>query len=293
VCERLHAASPKLGLDGMTQLHGRRRDGASFPVDAMASPVRERSLTILTVRDMTENWEQEAALRRALDDKNTLLKELYHRVKNNLQLIISMFNLQVRALGDSPACQPLLEAAGRVRAMALVHERLYQSGTLSVIVLDVYVAELCDRLAGAASAQQRGIAVRVEAEPAQAGLDVAVPLGLLLNELVSNSLKHAFPEGRHGTIQVRLAHVRPNAMQLTVTDDGIGLPPRFDRTSAQTLGLKLVSALSDQLRASFTLENHALDGRSGVLATLVFSLPGAAAGPPRQGESTVSVEVKP
>jgi two-component sensor histidine kinase len=82
-------------------------------------------------------------------------------------------------------------------------------------------------------------------------------------------------------------------MQLTVTDDGIGLPPRFDRTSAQTLGLKLVSALSDQLRASFTLENHALDGRSGVLATLVFSLPGAAAGPPRQGESTVSVEVKP
>ena len=287
VSERLRSAALRHDLDGATQLHGRRGDGASFPADAMASPLRERALLILTVRDMTENRKQEEALRRALDDKNTLLKELYHRVKNNLQLIISMFNLQVRALPDPAARQALQEAAGRVRAMALVHERLYQSGTLTSIALEAYVGELCDQLAGAASALQRGIDVRVEADPLQVGLDVAVPLGLLLNELVSNSLKHAFPGARRGSILVRLTRMQDDAMSLTVEDDGVGLPPGFDRTSGKTLGLKLVSALGDQLQASFTLENHAIDGKSGALATLIFSA-SAATGLARGRDTTVS-----
>jgi PAS domain S-box-containing protein len=286
VCERVRAASLRRGLDGASQLYGRRPDGGSFPADAMASPLRERSLVILTVRDMTESWEQDEALRRTLDDKNILLKELYHRVKNNLQLIISMFNLQVRAISDSPARQALLEAAGRVRAMALVHERLYQSRTLSSIALNEYMSELCEQLAGATSATQRGIAVRVEAEPVQVGLDVAVPLGLLLNELVSNSLKHAFPEGRGGHILVRVEHNQDDqpgrTMRLTVQDDGVGLPAGFDRTSTHTLGLKLVFALSEQLRARFLIENC-----GGVLATLIFSAPDAAADTARRQEATI------
>jgi two-component sensor histidine kinase len=258
-------------IDGNTQLHGRRRDGAAFPADAMASPLREGALVILTVRDMTESWEQEEALRRALDDKNTLLKELYHRVKNNLQLIISLFNLQVRALPSGQARQALVDAAGRVRAMALVHERLYQSGTLSSIRLDGYVRELCEQLAGAASAAQRGVGLHVEAEPLEVGLDVAVPLGLLLNELVTNSLKHGFPDGRHGHVHVRVARVTDETVRLTVRDDGVGLPPGMSRTSQQTLGLKLVSALSEQMRARF-----ALDEDNGVVATLEFRVPGTA-----------------
>lgn len=243
----------------------------------MSSPLRERSLVILTVRDMTDSWEQDEALRRTLDDKNILLKELYHRVKNNLQLIISMFSLQIRALKDTQAREALQEAAGRVRTMALVHERLYQSRTLSSIALDAYVSELCEQLAGAASAAQRGIAVRVEAAPLEIGLDVAVPLGLLLNELVTNSLKHGFPDGRRGRIVVRVVSEEGagegRTMRLSVADDGVGLPPGFDRTSAQTLGLKLVSALSGQLQAHFAMDN--IDG-GGVLATLVFNLPGSA-----------------
>jgi PAS domain S-box-containing protein len=282
VCERVRSAPLQRGLDGAAQLHGRRRDGASFPVDAMASPLRERALVILTVRDMTENWEQEEALRRALDDKNTLLKELFHRVKNNLQLIISMFSLQIRSLSDNLARQALLEAAGRVRTMALVHERLYHSPTLSSIALDAYVAELCEQLAGAASAPQRGIALTVEVAPVEIGLDIAVPLGLLLNELASNSLMHAFPEGRRGRILVRIACEEGDAMRLTVSDDGIGLPADFDRTSSQTLGLRLVSALSDQLHARFSLEN-----RGGVLATLVFNAPATAPRHARRREAAV------
>jgi two-component sensor histidine kinase len=256
----------------------------------MASQLRERSLVIVTVRDMTESWAQDEALRRTLDDKNTLLKELYHRVKNNLQLIISMFNLQVRALGDNPARKALLEAAGRVRAMALVHERLYQSRTLSSITLNDYLTELCEQLAHAASAAQRGIALRVEAEPVQVGLDTAVPLGLLLNELVLNSLEHAFPEGRGGHILVRVARNEDDAvddkqdgtMRLTVRDDGVGLPADFDRTSTQTLGLKLVFALSEQLRARFQIESC-----GGVLATLIFSAPDIAADTARRREATI------
>lgn len=275
VCERIRSATRASGADGLVELRGRRSDGSVFPADVMLSPLRERGLTILTVRDTTGTWEKEEALRRALEDKNTLLKELYHRVKNNLQLIISLFNLQVRAMSDEQARQALLDASGRVRAMALVHERLYQSRTLSSIALDAYVTELCEQLVGASSGAQRGIALRVEAEPVEVGLDVAVPLGLLLNELVCNSLKHAFPDGRRGNILVRIVREGDETMRLTVADDGIGLTPGFDRTSLRNLGLKLVSALSEQLRARFTIQN-APGGQGGALATLVFD----AAGPP-------------
>jgi PAS domain S-box-containing protein len=272
VCERVRAAPLRRGLDSGLQLRGIRRDGTTFPADAMASPLRERQLVIVTVRDMTASWEQEEALRRALDDKNTLLKELYHRVKNNLQLIISLFNLQVRSVAEGQARQALLDAASRVRAMALVHERLYQSGTLSSIRLDEYVGELCEHLAGAASASRRGIVVAVESVPLEVGLDVAVPLGLLLNELVTNCLKHAFPDGRRGRVLVRVECLDAGRARLTVSDDGVGLPVTMDRTSPRTLGLKLVSALSEQLRARFTLDN-----RDGAVATLEFRVAGTAA----------------
>jgi two-component sensor histidine kinase len=146
-----------------------------------------------------------------------------------------------------------------------VHERLYQSRTLSSISLDEYIGELCDQLARAASAAQRGIDVRVEAVALDIGLDTAVPLGLLLNELISNSLKHAFPDCRHGRITVRVGRTAAGTVRVEVADDGIGLPPGVDQTNTQTLGLKLVAALSNQLRATFSLQN-----RDGTLATLEF-----------------------
>jgi PAS domain S-box-containing protein len=285
-CERVRAAPLRRGVDGTAQLYGMRRDGARFPVDAMASPLRERGLVIVTVRDMTENWEQDEALRRTLDDKNILLKELYHRVKNNLQLIISLFNLQVRSLPDSQGRQALREAAARVRTMALVHERLYQSPTLSSIALDGYLTELCEQIAGAASAAQRGVGLQVDAEPVEIGLDLAVPLGLLLNELVCNSLKHGFPDDRRGQIRVCAVRAQGCTMRLSVEDDGVGLPAGFDRTSSQTLGLRLVYALSEQLRARFSIQSPP-GNRGGVLATLVFNAPDAASPPARRREAAI------
>jgi len=272
VCERMHASPSRSAMAGATHLRGLRRQGPPFPADAMANPLPEQSLLIVTVRDVSAGWEQEQALRHALEDNKTLLKELYHRVKNNLQLIISLFNLQARSLENDDARRALLEAAGRVRAMALVHERLYQARTLGAIGLPEYVGQLCDQLASAASARQRGIALVLEVAPLAVGLDIAVPLGLLLNELVSNSLKHAFPDQRQGTIRVTLAarddarQAGPDtALRLTVCDDGIGLPPTADRTSTQTLGLRLVSALCDQLHGQLLFEN-----RGGACITLLF-----------------------
>lgn len=271
VYERIRAAPARSGMAGTTHLRGLRPDGQAFAADAMANPLPERALLIVTVRDVSAGWEQEKALRQAFEDKSTLLKELYHRVKNNLQLIVSLFNLQARTMEEGRERQALLEAADRVRAMALVHERLYQSRSLGTIRLDDYMRELCDQLGNAASARERGIAMALDAAPVEVGLDVAVPLGLLLNEIVSNSLKHAFPDGRHGTIRISLAPLASapqrgdNTLQLVVRDDGIGLPPEAERTSRPTLGLKLAAALSEQLLASLTLEN-----RDGACVSLTF-----------------------
>lgn len=282
VCERMRTNPLRSSMAGTTVLRGRRADGSAFPADAMANQLPDQELMIVTVRDVSAGWEQEEALRHALEDKDTLLKELYHRVKNNLQLINSLFNLQARTLQPGRARHALEEAANRVRAMALVHERLYQSRTLGTIALDDYVGELCEQLAGAASAAQRGIALALEVAPIDIGLDVAVPLGLLLNELVSNSLEHAFPEGRHGTLRVVLAPAPAaggeapdeDLLRLVVSDDGIGLPPDADGTSGQTLGLRLVVALSDQLHGQLTFGNAAGQG-SGACITLMFRASGA------------------
>ena len=217
--------------------------------------------------DVTESRQREEAIRIALREKETLLKELYHRVKNNLQVISSLFNLQLHALPPGVAREALRDGANRVRAMALVHEKLYQSGNLSSIALDDYIASLCAQLGNASGAEQRGIQMAIQAERIEVGLEIAVPLGLLLNELISNSLKHAFPQGRAGRIVVRLARQSEDAVHLLVSDDGIGFPVESCLTSSHSLGLKLVGALAAQLDGKLDLRAEA-----GTRASLVWRL---------------------
>lgn len=256
-------------MGGGKRFLGRRSDGTVFPVDVMLSQLRssEENLAIATVRDITELRRSEERTNAALREKETLLKELYHRVKNNLQVIASMINLQERAIPDHATRFALKDAADRVRAMALVHEKLYQSSDLSSIALDDYIAQLCRQLGTAAAADRRGIVLVTEVEPVEIGLDIAIPLGLVLNELISNSLKHAFPAGRRGRIAVRLERESDATMRLTVSDDGIGLPPGMTPTFTPSLGLKLVAALAAQLDGDFSLET-----RQGTVASLTFPL---------------------
>jgi two-component sensor histidine kinase len=266
-------AARACGAAVSTEFTIRWPDGQQRILRADAVQTRDEAGQPLTMTginwDITETRQREAALSAALQDKDTLLRELYHRVKNNLQVITSLFSLQLRALPGGEARVALQESADRVRAMALVHEKLYQSKNLASIALDDYIGDLCRQLGNAAGATERGIALDVIAQPVDVGLQVAVPLGLALNELLANSLRHGFPDGRRGHIRVRLERAADETLALIVADDGVGLPPDMDIAACRTLGLKLVQALASQLDGSFSLE-----GRDGTVARLAFRLAG-------------------
>lgn len=196
--------------------------------------------------DVTERHRQQRRIEQALAERETLLREVYHRVKNNLQVVQSLLNLQRRSLPEGPALAALDDSVKRVHAMALVHEKLYQTGHLDAVSLPDYLAELLRYLADMGDAARRGIVLRPAIDPVQASLEVSVPLGLLITELVGNSLKHGFPDGRTGSIQVRLSR-HGETTTLEVEDDGVGLPPGFDLARATSMGLQLAGSLAGQL----------------------------------------------
>ena len=265
----------KAGLISSYQLEKRyvHKDGKIVWALLTVTLLRDETGTplyfIKQIMNITERIQSAARLQATLAEKDVLLKEVYHRVKNNLQVISSLFNLQLRLLPEGQARTALKESADRVRAMALVHEKLYQSNDLSSIALDGYIQDLCRQLAAASGLAERGISLATELEPVEIGLELAVPLGLLLNELVSNSIKHGFPDGRSGNILIRLTHLHEDArtVSLEIRDDGVGLPPDMDFYTRTSLGLKLVGTLSAQINARFLLDSH-----DGTVARLVFSI---------------------
>ncbi|HEY0821651.1 MAG TPA: sensor histidine kinase, partial [Rhizobacter sp.] len=184
-------------------------------------------------------------LTHALDEKETLLKEVYHRVKNNLQVVQSLLALQRRSVPEGPARAALDDSVQRVRAIALVHEKLYQSGSLASVSLPEYTRDLLFQIGEVAG--QRHIAVRADIEIAHAGLDGAIPLGLLVAELVANAYKHGFRGRSEGEIHVVLRPA-PDGAALSVSDDGVGLPEGFSLQGASgTMGLQLAASLARQL----------------------------------------------
>ncbi len=221
-------------------------------IDVMLSAILDRDVrdpsarSMAVIEDVTERHRQQRRLKEALAERETLLREVYHRVKNNLQVVQSLLNLQRRALPEGDARAALDDSVRQVRAMALVHEKLYQTGTLSAISLREYTTDLLNQIGEASRARDRGIALHAEIEPVEASLDVAVPYGLLVAELVGNGLKHAFPDGRRGEIRVRLAW-QGESLELEVADNGVSLPEDFDIDASQSMGLQLSASLSSQL----------------------------------------------
>jgi PAS domain S-box-containing protein len=196
--------------------------------------------------DVTERLAQQRQLEGALAERETLLREVYHRVKNNLQVVQSLLNLQRRTLPVGPARAALDESVLRVQSMALVHEKLYQTGNLDAVSLRDYTADLLKHLGDAAGAGSRGIVLQADVALREVSLELAVPFGLLVTELVGNSLKHGFPHGRRGTVQVQL-HQGSEGTWLRVRDDGIGLPAAFDLSGSTSMGLQLAASLAVQL----------------------------------------------
>jgi len=191
----------------------------------------------------------EKELQASLDQKALLLREIHHRVKNNLQVISSMLELQSRFNDGKSVAELLRDAERRIRAMGLVHEKLYQSADLAGISVDEYLQGLVSDVFGFYGAGESGaVKVKMEFSGTSFGIDTAIPLGLIVSELVSNCLKHAFPIGRKGEVRITLCPVDEGEFELTVADNGIGLPECVDFESGRTLGLQLVGSLAAQIR---------------------------------------------
>lgn len=220
--------------------------------------------------DITEQMRTEAALAAALAAKEVLLREVHHRVKNNLQVISSLLNMQMEQLADSAMMPVFRESQQRVQAMAMIHERLYGQDHLEQLDFRDYVENLAGDLFCAFGIESSSIALRLDLNEVWLDLDQAVPCGLILNELLTNALKYAFPGSRRGEICVELKSGPGNDVTLRVADTGIGLPVGFDESQSDSLGLKIVHILTHQLRG--TLRRGAAPGAE---FSLVFQKTGA------------------
>jgi PAS domain S-box-containing protein len=207
-------------------------------------------------------------LRKSLSEKTTLLQEVHHRVKNNLQVVCSLLSMQVACSTDDSFSGPLRDAHSRVLAMSLIHEQIYQSDTLADLDFGGYVALLSDRLFKAYCVDPSRIRLEMNVETIRLTVDDAIPCGLILNELLSNSLKHAFSNGREGVIRVSLRQPVPGSVELAVSDDGVGLPVDFQLKESRSLGLQVIRTLIRQLRADLVV-----DGVGGASFRFSWKLP--------------------
>jgi PAS domain S-box-containing protein len=195
-----------------------------------------------------------SALAVALEEKEVLLREIHHRVKNNLQLISSMLSMQARQVAQDVVRDALVECQDRVQTIALIHERLYQSSDFAHVPFRAYAESLLAYIFNSARVGNHRLALKVEIDDIQLPLDRAIPCGLILNELTTNALKHAFPAGRSGEISIALKQLGDRRLSLVVRDDGIGLAPTIDPQKTTSLGLQLVATLADQLEADLRIE---------------------------------------
>ena len=210
-----------------------------------------------------------------LREKEVLLKEVYHRVKNNLQVVSSLLDLQSRHLSGKTSTAVLQDCANRVKSMALVHEKLYQSGDLSRLDFGGYVRQLAEEIFRSYIATDGRLRVALAVDVCEMSIDLEtlIPCGLVVNELLSNALKHAFPDGRKGEVRVRISQADAGQIRLVVSDDGVGLPAGVETENPSTLGLKLVDMLSRQLGGILSLERSA-----GTTVCMTFPAAAARAG---------------
>lgn len=212
--------------------------------DDAGGPLR----VIGTQQDITARKQAEADLQASLRDKEALVKEVHHRVKNNLQVITSLLGLEARRRPHPATKSVLRDMQGRVQSMAVLHESLYRSDNLAAVDLAVYLESVVKGLTRAQAAQPDLVRLHLELAPVRVEIDQAIPCGLMVNELVSNCFKHAFPQGSGGEVRVELRELDPGSrVRLRVSDTGAGLPADFASRWASSLGLQLVSDLAGQV----------------------------------------------
>lgn len=244
------------GASSTYEIPLRQKNGDFLWVEVSASPIKNSDGEVVgsvgVHTDISEKQLYLEQIQNSLEEKKVMLKEIHHRVKNNIQIISSLLSLQSKSIdADEQVINLFRDSQNRIRSMALVHEILYGSENLKFVDCREYMRSLMHYLADSLSTAQRGLAIEQDVEGVSLNLDRAIPCGLIINELVSNAIKYAFPANSEvGKITVSLRPDKANNYVLKVSDTGVGLPVQFDPKEAESLGLQLVDALVDQLDGS-------------------------------------------
>jgi PAS domain S-box-containing protein len=238
----------------------RHKDGSWRILESIGKKLPEGLVVngiVLNSRDITERKLAEKRIRASLAEKEVLLREIHHRVKNNMQVISSLLNLQSNFSKDEKVAEMFKESRNRIISMSLIHEKLYQSENFSKIDLKGYVEELVNGLFHSYGVSTGKIRQNIHIDDISLGIDSAIPCGLIINELVSNSLKYAFPDDKRGEITVAIHRTDDSMIELTVKDNGVGIPEDLDIEKGKTLGLHLVRMLAEnQLQGSIALDRN-------------------------------------
>lgn len=272
----LHQVATKQATISL-EVHARRQDSTTFDAGIALAPITGGELVkgmVCTIRDISERVQAEEQIRTALTvkenalaEREVLLKEIHHRVKNNLQVVTSLLQLQSASLQDEEAKLYFLDSQNRVQSMALIHEQLYQAADLARIDFSTYIQNLTSHLLASYEGSTGKIDLNIQAEEVYLPIDAAIPCGLLINEMISNAFKHAFPSQGSGMITIMFQSNPEGGVDLTVRDNGVGFPADLDFTRTQTLGMQLIQQLTRQLHG--TVE---LDRTNGTCFHVRFSL---------------------
>lgn len=235
----------------------KRSDDTQFHAEISISFVRfgDYFYFVMVARDITDRKAFENALKSSLKEKDVLIQEIHHRVKNNMQIISSLLSLQSDHVKDIRDKGLFEESKNRVRSMAIIHQKVYKSEDLTSIDFSTYIPEI---VYGISNSYQIGpnLEIEVNVDPISLNIDTAIPCGLIINELLTNSIKHAFPNGIPGKISIEFHEYKPGEITLIVRDNGVGIPENIDFRNTKSLGLQLVITLTKQLHASISLDKQ-------------------------------------
>jgi PAS domain S-box-containing protein len=233
------------------------KDGKRIPVEVNKHifELRGKNVGLAIFRDITERKAFENQLLKGFQEKEMLLKEIHHRVKNNFMIISSLLNLQSQYIGDEKSLELFKESQNRARSMAIIHERLYQSSDLKRIDFGEYIRSLTHELFHTYNADHGRIKLKINVQNILLDINIAIPLGLIVNELITNSLKHAFTDGKLGKINVNFYPIDEH-YEFIVKDNGIGFPEDIDFQKTNSLGLQMIKVLTSQIDGQIELDNN-------------------------------------
>jgi two-component sensor histidine kinase len=236
---------PYLLVTHINEIKQRKQDIWEIFDEVISIPIT-KSVLIARVSVLIQTRSLSLQVNQLMEDKEMLIKEIHHRVKNNLMIIASLLNMQSYYIKDEEAKAYFKESENRAQSMALIHERLYRTGDLQNVELGDYITSLAKDLFGTYVTNPDKVKMEIEVENVKLHIDSMIPLGLIINEVVTNTLKYAFPEDKTGTLIIKF-YKKGNEFFLTVKDDGVGIPKDFDIEKSDSLGMQLITNLTQQL----------------------------------------------